>query len=94
MTPRDVDTHSFRDLWVMLNAARERETNAEKEAWRRSLFLTQAIQNTMSKKPKPLDYLAKKLLDTPTTNRPTLAEYKTMRDQAVAKVREKNGGTG
>jgi len=77
----------------MLNAARERETNAEKEAWRRSLFVTQAIQNTMSKKPKPLDYLAKKLLDTPQTNRPSLAEYKVLRDTAVAKVREKNGGT-
>lgn len=78
----------------MLNAARERETNAEKEAWRRSLFITQAIQNTMSKKPKPLDYLSKKLLDQPTTNRPTLAEYKKLRDSAVAKVEEKNGGTG
>lgn len=77
----------------MLNAARERETNAEKEAWRRSLFITQAVQNTMSKKPKPLDYLAKKLLDAPTSNRPSLAEYKQMRDKAVALVEEKNGRT-
>jgi len=91
MSPRDVDAHSFRDLWVMIGAARDREEAHQKEEWRRTLILTQSVMNTHAKQARPLDHLAKKILDHEPINRPSLAEYKAIRDRAVKLTEAKNG---
>jgi len=46
----------------MLGYANERETNRNKEAWRRSLIITQAAINGYIKRPKSLTYLADKIM--------------------------------
>lgn len=85
MTPNDVDRHSFRDLWVMLEAAREREEAREREAWRRALVVTQAIQNLFAKRQRPLDALYNQVFgrDVETMS---IDEYRRRRDAAVKAV--------
>ena len=70
MTPTDVDKCSFRDLNAMFVGVANKEKREmemtmalEKEAWRRSLILTQVVWNAQLKKPKAFDYLAKKMLN-------------------------------
>ena len=57
-----MDGHSLRDIYAMLEYANSRDRARDRESWRRSLIETQAVLNTVSKRPKPLDYLAKKVL--------------------------------
>ena len=63
MTRREVDDHILRDIFAMLDYARSRDEQLERERWRRTLILTQTIVNTVSKRPKPLTYMADRLLD-------------------------------
>lgn len=52
----------MRDIYAMLGRASEREIERNKEAWRRSLITTQAVLNTVMKRPKSLTYLADKII--------------------------------
>ena len=61
-TRQQVDEHSLRDVYAMLECARDRDTAANKESWRRSLITTQAVLNTAMKRPKHLTYLADKII--------------------------------
>lgn len=61
-TRSQVDEHSLRDVYAMLECAKDRETATNKEAWRRSLITTQAVLNTVMKRPKTLTYLADKII--------------------------------
>ena len=61
-SPRDVDRHSFYDVWTMLGGARRRE---ERE-WERVLYQVQATINWGGPrgpnfKPKPLDDLYRRM---------------------------------
>ena len=82
-----MDEYSFRDLWVMIDAVREERERKNEDEWRRTLTITQAIINTVSKKPKRLDHMwpNKERLQAGLEFR-TLAEYREWRDKAQALV--------
>lgn len=91
MTPSDVDKHSFRDLNVMILAATKSRQDRDKSEWQKTLLLAQATINTVAKKPKPLDYLFRRVF--PEKDKPTdmdMAELKSRMKQAkkLAKKRQ------
>lgn len=92
LTPAQVDECSFRDLWVMLDAARRKRESEAREEWMRSLIVTQAIQNLLAKRPKPLDSLYKKAFP-PIVPQMTLAEYRQRRDAAVNQREQRGDGS-
>lgn len=90
------DEHSLRDITAMLGASARRERAQEREAWRRSLIVTQAAMNIMAKKPKTLDFLANKMLreDAPTHGIDKEAYRDMVRrahDMAIKRARIRNG---
>ena len=88
MTPAEVDECSFRDLNAMMRGVTLREREKSDDAWRRTLTLTQAVINTVVRKPQPLDSLwpNKKAKNTETM---PIAEYRAWRDDAIRKMRKK-----
>lgn len=95
MTPEQVDELNFRDLWVMLGAAAEREQERRKDEWRRALWMVQAIENTVSKKPRSLDYRYDRMFGREYTGDvPTLEDYRKQRDEALKRVQQRNDSSG
>ncbi len=88
MTPRDVDALSLREVFLMIAGAKHREKALQEESWKRSLTLTQAVINTVSKKPKPLDDLWRQMKQGPRPTMP-LQEYREWRNEAVRKIKER-----
>lgn len=88
MTPAEVDQCSFRDLNAMMRGVMLHQRDQNEDNWRRTLTLSQAIINTVSRKPKRLDAMWPKRAQKNTETMP-IEEYRAWRDDVVRKIKRK-----